>query len=134
MNANFDDLCSEIEETMEAEARLQTVRISGNRRFQEPGLTTGIETASCKNHTVYRKTLRSDCTPDNFQKYKQHRNMLNHLLHTTRITYYNNKCREYSTNSKKLWKLINQTIGKCKARGSIIPYIPIDGLKTYDIN
>ena len=46
MNANFDNLCSEIEEIMEAEALLQTVRISGNRKFQEPWLTMGIETAN----------------------------------------------------------------------------------------
>ena len=119
VNANFDVLCSEIEETMEAEAPLQTVKISGNRGFQEPWLTTGIETASCKNHALYRKTLRSDCTLDDLQIYK-HRNILNHLHCTTRITYYNTKCREYSTNTKKLWKLINQTIGECKASGSII--------------
>ena len=131
VNANFDILCSEVEETMEAEAPLQTVKISGNRRFQEPWLTMGIETASYKNRALYRKILRSDCTPDDLQKYKQHRNILNYLCHTTRITYHNTKCREYSTNTKKLWKLINQTIGKCKASGSIIPYITIDGLKTY---
>ena len=38
---------------------------------------------------------------------------------------------EYSTNTKLLWRLINQTIGKMKNSRSIIPYITIDGLQTY---
>ena len=57
MNVNFNTLCLEIEETMEAEAPLQTARICGKRRFQEPWLTTGIETASHKNCALHRKTL-----------------------------------------------------------------------------
>ena len=133
VNTDFDVMCSVLEETMDLEAPIQIVRISGKRRFQEPWLTTGIETASPKNHALYKKTLRSDCTPDDLHKYKQHRNILNHLHRTTRTNYYNAKCREYCTNTKKLWKLINQTIGKCKSGGSIIPYITIDGLKTYQL-
>ena len=34
-------------------------------------------------------------------------------------------------NTKKLCELINRTIGKKKNTGSIIPYILIDGIKTY---
>ena len=46
VNINFDVMCTVLEETMDAEAPIQRVRISGKRRFQEPCLTTGIETAS----------------------------------------------------------------------------------------
>ena len=46
--------------------------------------------------------------------------------------YYNSKSLEYKTNTKKLWKLTNQTIGKCKNDGSITPFISIEDLKTYD--
>ena len=63
--------------------------------------------------------------------YKQHRNLLNCLRCRTRSDYYNSKCKEFCSNTKKLWKLINQTIGKCKSGGSIIHYITVDGLKTY---
>ena len=131
VNVNFDVLYPVLEETMDAEAPIQTVRISGKRRFQEPWLTTGIETASQKNHSLYKKTLRKDCNPDDMYKYKQHRNILNHLHCTTKTNYYNAKCKEYCTNIKTLWKLINQTIGKCKSGGSIIPFITVDSLKTY---
>ena len=46
--------------------------------------------------------------------------------------YYNSKCAEYKDNTRKLWQLINNHVGKCKHRGSIIPYITVKGLKTYN--
>ena len=124
-------MCTVLEETMDLEAPLQTLRISGKRWYHEPWLTTGIETASRKNHALYKKTLSKDCTEEDISVYKQHRNLLNCLRHSTRSDYYNSKCKEFCNNTEKLWKLINQTIGKCKSGGSIIYCITIDGLKTY---
>ena len=46
--------------------------------------------------------------------------------------YYATKCREYGKNTKQLWKMINGIIGKRKHSGSIISYITINGVKTYD--
>ena len=46
--------------------------------------------------------------------------------------YYATKCMEYRDNTMKLWQVINQTIGKTKNSGSIIPFISIEGIKTYD--
>ena len=131
VNSNFNTMCTVLEETMDLEAPLQTVRISSKSRFQEPWLTTGIERASKKNCALYKKTLSKDCTKEDISVYKQHRNLLNCLRRNTRCDYYNSKCKEFCNNTKELWKLINQTIGKCKSGGSIIHYITVDGLKTY---
>ena len=48
------------------------------------------------------------------------------------ITYYKKKIQENTTNTKKLWKVINNIIGKHKHSGSIISYITIDGVREYD--
>ena len=47
------------------------------------------------------------------------------------ITYYKKKIQE-NTNTKKLWKVINNIIGKHKHSGSIISYITVDGARKYD--
>ena len=39
---------------------------------------------------------------------------------------------DFANESKKLWQLLNQVICKTKNRGSIVPYITIDGLKMYN--
>ena len=49
------------------------------------------------------------------------------------MDYYTTKSNEYKHNTKKLWTLFNQTINKCKHKGSIIPFITIDGLKTCNL-
>ena len=50
------------------------------------------------------------------------------------ITYYRKKIQENTTNTKKLWKVINNIIGKHKHSGSIISYITVDGVHKYDPN
>ena len=50
------------------------------------------------------------------------------------ITYYKKKIQENTTNTKKLWKVINNIIGKHKHSGSIISYITVDGVHKYDPN
>ena len=49
-----------------------------------------------------------------------------------RSRYYICKVEKYKKNTKKLWQLLNDVVNKTKNRGSIIPYIMIDGLKTYN--
>ena len=100
VNTNFNTMCTVLEETMDLEAPLQIVRISGKRRFQEPWLTTGIETASIKHCALYKKTLSKDCTKEDISAYKQHRNLLNCLRHSIRTDYYNSKCKEFCNNTK----------------------------------
>ena len=48
------------------------------------------------------------------------------------ITYYKRKIQESKTNTKKLWKVINNIIGKHKHSGSIIPYITVHGTRKYN--
>ena len=58
--------------------------------------------------------------------------MLNRLHRTTKMEYYTTKSHKYRKNTRKLWPMINNTINKCKNSGSKIPFITVDGLKTYN--
>ena len=131
-NTNFNTLSATIDECMNKIAPLTTIRISGKRKFTEPWLTRGIEEANRKNTLLYKKTLKQGCTDDDVHKYREHRNVLNCLRHAAKTNYYWDGCQEYKTNTKKLWQLINQTISKCKINGSIMPFLTVDGMKTYN--
>ena len=39
---------------------------------------------------------------------------------------------ESKMNTKKPWRVINNVIGKNKNKGSIIPYITVEGVHKYD--
>ena len=117
---------------MDSIAPTKHVRISGKCRFVEPWMTTGLETASQNNKKLYLETLRKSCPASVWEKYKSSRNLLNRLKRSPMKSYYTTKCTEYKDNTRKLWHVINQTIGKTKHSGSIIPFISVDGIKTYN--
>ena len=58
--------------------------------------------------------------------------MYNSLKSQLKRDYYRTRCVEYKQNAKKLWSLINDTVIRVKHKGSIIPYITVNGLKQYN--
>ena len=111
-DTNFNTFCNLLHETMDTVAPLKCVHISAKRKFSEPWLTQGIETSNRKIKQLYKETLKSNCSTESLVKYKQHRNLLNRIKRKAKTSYYNTKCEEYRNNTKKLWQVINQTIGK----------------------
>ena len=76
--------------------------------------------------------MTKNCTSADQTRYKEYRNIYNKLKSKLRRDYYRLRCEEYKKNAKKLWGLINNTIKKVKHKGSIIPYITVEGLKHYN--
>ena len=131
-SVNFENFCIKLNMIMDSIAPIKHVRISGKCHFVEPWMTTGLETASQNNKKLYLETLIKGCSISNMEKYKTSRSLLNRLKRSTMKNYYATKCTEYRDNTRKLWQVINQTIGKTKHSGSIIPFISIEGIKSYD--
>ena len=117
---------------MDKHAPIKKVRISLKRRFCEPWMTTRIEEASRKTNKLYKETLKPSASKASLDKYKSYRNIYNKLKQTVKIQYYQTKINKYQKNTRKLLQLINNRINRCKNSGSIIPYITVDGLQTYN--
>ena len=111
---------------------LEKFRISGKRRYVEPWMTRGLETSAKKKEKLYKRTLMINSTEDNWTNYKDYRNIYNKTKHIMKITYYVKRVSECKSNTKDLWKIINEIIWKHKHKESIISYISIDGVKTYN--
>ena len=105
---------------MDKTASKQTIHISDKRRFTEPWKTTGLEKSSCKCLKLYKESLLTTSGKPVKDHYKEYQNMLNKVRRAAMMNYYNIKSMEYKHNTKKLWQLFNQTVNKCKSRGSII--------------
>ena len=76
--------------------------------------------------------MSNNCTEADQAKYKEHRNLYNSLKSQLKRDYYRTRCVEYKQNAKKLWSLINDTVKRVKHKGSIIPYITVNGLKQHN--
>ena len=90
-------------------------------------MSKGLGKSSRRKAQLYKATLKKCATDADRQKYMDYRNIYNRLKHRMMIAYYKKKIQESTTNTKKLWKVINNIIGKHKHSGSIIPYITVDG-------
>ena len=127
----FNQLSETVERVLDTMAPIKTVRISAKRQFVEPWMMRGLEIASQNKMKLYKKTIAANCTDEDLARYRQHRNMYNSLKNRLKQDFYQSRCISYRQNAKKLWSLINNTIKKVKHKGSIIPYITVDGLKQY---
>ena len=128
---NFDLFLSKVNEIMDTISPIKTIKISAKRKYVELWMTQGLEISGHNKKCLYKKTLYSDANDIAITKYKAHRNQYNKAKRELKTTYYKNKANEYLNDTRKLWSLINEVIGKTKRCGSIIPHITKDGLKTY---
>ena len=125
----FNQFSTIINTTLDEIAPTRTVKISAKHRYVKPWMTKGLEEASRTKLKLYKKHLLRNSSDDDHLKYKRYRNTYNELKRKLKVEYYQAKCESYKSNSKKLWSLINSTITKTKHKGSIIPYIMVDGIK-----
>ena len=122
----FSDIVNAV---LDETAPMKTVKILAKRCYVEPWMTKGLESASKTKLPLYKDSLKSNSTENDVQCYKHRRNLYNQLKRKLRTDYYRLKCESYKSNAKKLWSLINQMITKVKHKGSIIPFITVDGIK-----
>ena len=132
IDENFNLLNDKISDTLDEVAPVRTIIILARRRFIEPWMSKSLESSSRKKAQLYEETLKINATNSDRQKYRDYRNTYNRLKWMMMITYYKKKIEENTTNTRKLWKVINNIIGKHKHSGSIISYIMVDGARKYD--
>ena len=131
-NQKFNQFSDKIDSVLDQVAPIKKVKISPKKRFIEPWMTRSLALALEKKLKLYKKTLSVTSTEDEVKAYSSYRNTYNALKRKLRIDYYRMKCTEFQWNARKLWSLINNTIKKVKNRGSIIPYITVNGLRQYN--
>ena len=80
---------------------------------------------------MHKETLKATSTEQHRLTYIQYRNKYNSIKQASKQNYYKTRAVDFFNDSKKLWSLINEVIGKRKSSGLIIPFIMIDSIKTY---
>ena len=131
-NQKFNQFSDKVNSILDQVTPIRKVKISTKKRFTEPWMTRSLAVSSDKKLKLYKKTLSATCTEEDIKVYKTYRNRYNALKRKLRSDYYRVKCTEFRQNARKLWSLINNTIKKVKNRGSIIPYLTVNGLRQYN--
>ena len=127
---NFNIFLCTVNKIMDKVSPLIMIRISSRCRFVELCMTRDLEISSREKKDLYKATLKNGAAQNARQKYIEYCNNYNKIKPAMRQTYYSNKAKDFAKDSEKLWSLINEVIKKNKHKGSIIPHITINGLKT----
>ena len=96
---------------------------------REPWLSTGLKLSIDRNKKLYAKMLRQECSPE---KYKAYNCMLHKTIRHAKNKFYHDKCHEYQSQTKKLWRLINEISGKKNDKSGLIEYLKIDSVNEYN--
>ena len=92
---------------------LRTYKINPKRAHREPWLTSGLYISICKAKMLYRKSLQNNATEGTRTKYSNYAKLLQKIKRKAKFSYYDDKCRSFKHNTKKLWDVINEI---CKSK------------------
>ena len=105
------------------------VKIRRNQTAKDPWITKGILTSIRRQKKLYLEQLHDT---KKTEKYKTYRNSLQKILRKAKTDYFNNKCKEYKNDSRKLWKLIHSIINKTNQINEGLTAVNINGIPRYD--
>ena len=95
------------------------IHVSTNQVLNTAWMTPGLLKCSKKQLSLYKIWLKSN-KPEDLQKYRCYREVLKRKKHRRKLMFFIEKCNEFKNNSKKLWSMINNIIGKSNDKQCVI--------------
>ena len=95
-------------------------------------MTAGIKCSSKKLKSMYKAMLKPGATIDTHETYNLYRNCLNKLKRTCKVQYYKNHCKLYKKNTRRLWEIINSSMGKMCNKNCVINSLRVENVTVTD--
>ena len=100
----------------------------------EPWISPDLHRCIRRSKKLYSQSIKANATDATRTKYKEYSMMLNKHKRVTKKMHYNDKCKAYQNNTKKLWNVINEICGKINDKTTAIDYLKIDNIHGYNAN
>ena len=101
---SFDKVHNKIIESLDKHAPEYEFWIQ-NKRENKPWISKSIANSIRKSKQLFKKAIMDLTHQDKYQSYMK---WLNKIKRVVKLEYYQQKCKNYKQNIKKLWKLINK--------------------------
>ena len=134
LDANYDTLGQLLQLEFERCTPVNTRTVSYKTLRKEPWVTPSLKRCIEKNKRLYCKTLKNTTNPTETKTYREYNKHLKKALRSAKRLYHCDKCEEYKNNTKKLWKVVNEIVGKSNDKSGAIDYLCIDGIREYNAN
>ena len=73
-------------------------------------------------------SIKGSATTADVTKYHEYRNVLNRIKRREKISYYHDLCKKLMNNTKKLWEIVNQTVGKTNDKTCILDKLRVGNM------
>ena len=127
-NESFNNFHTYLLNSLDKHAPTQTNKIGRKKTIKEPWITKGLKISSNIKLKLYKDSLLKKGNQEVRNRYTRYRNLYQRLCRKSRMAYYKEKCKECKTNTKKLWTIINQVIGKTNNKMDTIEAIKVDNI------
>ena len=81
-----------------------------------------------KGKKLYKKSIRGESTIHDKKKYSEYMLVLRKVKRYARKKYYLDRCVEFRSNTRELWKTINQVIGRNNDKSTCISELKTENL------
>ena len=133
VNIKFESFHQVLLDTIDSIAPEKEMIIPAKRVLKEPWMTNGLLKCCEKLRKLYLEFMKCR-NVDSETKYKSYRKVLQTLKRHSKKLYYHDKCTEYKSNMKNLWKLINNVCSKNNDKSTAIDCLKIDNILHYTGN
>ena len=82
-----------------------------------------------REKTLYRHSISKNATEKDKTKYREYNLILRKVKRQAKKSHYIDNCVKFKNNTKKLWKIINQIVGKQSDKMTVIPYLTIENIQ-----
>ena len=101
-----------------------TKQVSYNKLRKEPWITSALMKSIKRSKNLYMKQLKGTIT--DHIKYKDYNNILKKVKRHAKKQYYIDRCTEFKSNTKQLWRTINKIIGKSNDKTNTVSELTIN--------
>ena len=129
VDESFDSFHDLLLKILDRYAPTVTRKLSRKNFRREAWLNPSVLCCIKTQKKLYLKTIKASVTDQDIIKYKNSKKVLEKLKRVAKNTYYQTKCKEFNSNAKKMWDLINDVIGKASDKSSVISHIKIDQIE-----
>ena len=111
---------------------VKTHTVNPKKACREPWLTTGIYISIRRSKKLYLETLHSNASEVTRTKYSNYAKQLQRVKRKAKLSYYEDKCRLFKHNTKKLWGIINEICKSKNDKSCLIDCLKINDVLEYD--
>ena len=132
VNDGYGIFIEKVTESFNKRAPEKVKTVSCKKLLRLPWMTSGLLKSSLHCDKLYRKSVGCKKDDKRHINYVLYRNKYNNLKRSAKIAYYKTELDRYAGDSRKIWKLLNNVIGRNRNKSGIPDKFVVNGEEITD--